>query len=317
MSKSGSTRAAPLTAVLLAMSVLFAPSPSHALDLGIALTPPAMVGKYVLRYSGSTQAWVHQQNANISLPLYRDEKDSWTFSSGFQSLDISPDQSSTPNLYNIQFGGTYAHQLEGGKSLSVNGSFGSASDRPFADSTVNTLSGTILYSFPNGPASSWLLLLNYSNNRPILNNIPLPGIAYTYAPSKTFRGTFGAPFASIYWQFADKWSVTSFTVAPWIIKTSVAYAVVFPMQIFAGVDFSQETFLQYGRSNLKDRIYYDEKKVFVGCKSPLSRTLFAELETGYALNRSMFSAQTYTLSPVNPTDLGSSFYGKLAITAAF
>lgn len=289
-----------------------------ALELGTGLMPPALQ-KYAVKYSGTIQpkSGTHQETLFISAPLHRGERDGFVVFTASELLDFYPDQASTPNLYKIQIGGAYTHLYEGRKLLSLSASYGSASDKPFKDSTVNTIDSTALYSFSNSPTSNWLLILNYSNNRPFLNNIPLPGFAYTYMPSKTFRGTFGAPFASIFWQFEDRWSVTSFVVVPWVMKTSIAYDLAPKKQIFVGADFNQMTYFQYGRANLKDRIFYDEKKAFFGFRSPLGEVLSLEIETGYAFDRSLFTAKKYTPSPAHPVELESAVYGKLGLSAAF
>jgi hypothetical protein len=253
----------------------------------------------------------------VNLPVYRGEENGFALTTKVAMLSLAPVQSSVSDLYDIQFGASYTHVTEDKKMWSVSASFGSASDKPFRDSSVNTINATALYTFSSSPQSSWVLLVNYSNNRPILNNIPMPGFAYSYVPSKTFRGTFGAPFAMIFWQFEDKWSLNLFTLIPWIAKAQVSYSIMGPMQVYTGVDFSQMTFLQYGRVNSSERLYFDEKRAFLGFRTPLSRNLLTDLETGYSFGRQFFSATNYTPSPDSPLNLGSSWYGRLTMTAGF
>lgn len=298
---------------------LFFIDSSSAFDLETVMRPPSQQ-KVNLRFTGMLQpaeAGVLLTNFSASVPVFSGEKNRVTLTSRYHLLNFYPDQSRVSDLRDIQVGAAYSYQIEEKRMASISASFGSASDQPFKDSNVNTVSATALYTFPSSETESWLLLLNYSNNRPILNNIPLPGFAYIYAPSKEFRGTFGVPFASIYWQFIPQWSLTLFTVAPWVAKAQVAYSIAGPFQVFTGVDFSQMTYLQYGRVNKKERLYYDEKKAFIGAKSPLNQIFFVEIEAGYAFGRQLFAAEKYTANPVNPTELDASGYGKLSVSAAF
>jgi len=49
--------------------------------------------------------------------------------------------------------------------------------------------------FSSAARNSWLLALSYSNNRPYLNNIPLPGFAYIIRGDR-FNAMIGFPFIS-------------------------------------------------------------------------------------------------------------------------
>lgn len=308
--------------------LLFIHSRCFAFDLGMKVAPPSEQ-KNTIKYTGALyspaifntlnkeeKASTHFESLNVSIPIFRGEQNGISIATGFQMLDFYPD-TVVPDLYNIQVGTTFTHLFKEKQLLSLNINYGSASDKPFKSASVNTINSTLLYSFPSGTEGTWLLLLNYSNNRPILNNIPLPGVAYTYSASKDFKGTFGLPFAYVYWQFVENWSLNFFTVVPWVVKTSVARTFFGFLQLYSGFDFSQMTFLQYGRESSKERLYYDEKKAFLGIKSPLSKFLFADLEAGYAFDREVFPAATYTFSPRSSTKIDSSWYGKISLTSVF
>lgn len=298
-----------LVAVLSAV-----PVQSHGFDLGMGVTSP-LQQKGSLKFTGVLQSETDFAGLQANAPVFRDEKNAFTLMGRFNRTDVEPATIPFDDLYDIQFAANYTYVFEGGKMLSVTSGFGSASDRPFADTEVNTATATALYTFPQGETGTWTFLLNYSNNRPFLNNIPLPGVAYTHAPSKKFRLTVGAPFAALYWQFADRWSLLAYTVIPWVARLQVGYSIMGPMAVYVGGDFSQNTYLQYGRSNWRERIYFDEKKVFAGIRSPLSRVFYAELETGLSFERRFFFAESYTRSPATAFELDSTLYGKLALTA--
>ncbi|NUN07358.1 MAG: hypothetical protein HUU57_16560, partial [Bdellovibrio sp.] len=65
------------------------------------------------------------------------------------------------------------------------------------------------------------------------------------------------------------------------------------------------------------RLFYDEKKIFIGAKSPLSKSIFADLELGHAFDRAFFTAENYKTNPDNPVDIGNAYYGKLSLNFIF
>ncbi|WP_374079846.1 hypothetical protein [Bdellovibrio bacteriovorus] len=302
-------------------ATLFFSLPTYAFELAAGLTPPSQQ-KVMLSYSGlfydksdfpQERASTSYQTMNFVAPVYKTETEAVSLSLSGTQLAVKPGQGNLSELYDLQVGLGYTKALDDKRLWSVSARYGSASDKPFEDSTVTTLGVTAFYSYPSDETSRWLLLLDYSNNRPILNEIPLPGFAYFYAPSKTFRGVFGVPFVSLNWDYAEKWGMEVFTLVPWIFKASVNYKLNEYARIYTGVDFSQVTYYLYGRQNRNDRLFYDEKKVFLGVKSPLSKSVFAELEMGHAFDRAFFVDENYTTNPDNPVEIGNAFYGKVSL----
>ncbi|QDK45596.1 hypothetical protein DOM22_10770 [Bdellovibrio sp. ZAP7] len=306
--------------------LIFCSFAAHA-QMFSGLMPPSKQ-RGVLTYTGSIQpdttfnstdgkASLNRGTVITSVPVYKTEKESYGVSMLGHWMDLYPDQAAMPDLYQFDVGLTYTRMVDEKAYWALNGNFGSASDKPFKDPSVDTIGGNFFYIDPVDETGSWVYLVNYSNNRPILNGIPLPGFAYMYTPSKTFRGTFGAPFATIYWEFVDRWSLNFFTLIPWVIKTSVDYSIAGPMKASLGLDFSQSTYYLYGRANRKERLFYDEKRVYVGFKTPLSMQFMTEVEAGYSFDRRYFQDENYDISPKNAIHLGTSPYLKLQLTSLF
>lgn len=258
------------------------------------------------------------QALSISTPVWKTEKEIVSVSLSGNQLSVRPTQSNISELYDLRLGLGYTKMLENDRVWSVSARYGSASDRPFKDGSVSTLGATAIYSYPSSsPDGRWLLLLDYSNNRPILNNIPLPGFAYFHTPSEKFRGIYGAPFANISWRFIDQWSLEFFTLFPWIIQGSLNYHINDYAKVYTGLDFSQMTYYIFGRANKNDRLFYDEKKLFLGIKSPLNKITFVELETGYAFDRRFFSDENYQRDPTNAVLVENAPYLKLNLRFRF
>lgn len=304
---------------------LWLPLTTNAFELAAGLTPPKQQ-KILINYSGlfhdksdfpQERASTSYQTADFSIPVYKSEVDSVTVSLSGTQFSVRPAQNNFSELYDLKLGLGYTKALDEQRLWSVSARYGSASDKPFEAANVTTLGMTAFYSFPSDETSRWLLLVDYSNNRPILNNIPLPGFAYFYYPSKEFRAVFGAPFASINWNFSEKWGLDLFALVPWILKSSLSYKLNEYARVYSGIDFSQVTYYLYGRQNEKDRLFYDEKKIFLGLKTPLSKNVFAEIEAGHAFDRSFFISENYTTNPEAPVDIGNAYYGKLSVKMFF
>ncbi|XGC82238.1 hypothetical protein ACES2L_07045 [Bdellovibrio bacteriovorus] len=295
---------------------------SEAFELTAGLTPPAQQ-KTFLGLSGTfyeasdfptETAQTKIESADISTPVYKTDSESYTVTANYSQFSINPKQSSFAHLYDVKIGAGYTRVVDEQRMWSVFARYGSASDRPFEANDVSTLGVTGFYSVPSDdPAGKWLLLVDYSNNRPILNNLPLPGFAYFYTPSKEFRAVLGIPFASVNWTYSEKYTLEVFTLVPWIVKVSTSYAVTPFAKLYTGFNFSQSTYYLYGREDKQERLFYDDKKVFVGAKSPISKTIFADLELGYAFDRAFFEAENYEISPDNETKIGNSAYGRLTL----
>ncbi len=301
--------------------------PLLALAFDMAPMQPPSQQKTFLRYTGLYQAKAPASNGQklatdqhsllTSLPIPLSKKAGLTLSGRAQRYNAKPNSAVLPDLHEFQLGLTYARELAPRKLWTLGSTFGSASDKPFKDASVNVVTATATYSYPTSEMSSWTFLLNYSNNRTFLNNIPLLGFAYTYAPSRALRTTFGLPFASIYWRFADRWSLLLFYLVPRVAKAQIGYSIAGPVEAFAGIDFSQSTYRLYGRQNHKERFFHDEKKAFLGLKSPLSRHFFAEIQGGYAFSRRFFTAERYTTTPSSTFRLASQWYGQTTLSAQF
>lgn len=274
--------------------------------------------KATIQYDGSFQtADLDLQKFSAGTPVYQDPDKTIAVNGKMNWLRTSEPIPYPQNLYDVEIGASWTGFLEGQRFWSAQASFGSASDRPFASSDVDVINVTGSYGFPGGQDSNWVLLLNYSNNRPILNNIPLPGFAYIYHPSKEFTATLGVPFAMVAWRPAPRWLITAFTVVPWVLKTEVGYFVAGPVRAFSAFDFSQELYLLKSRPERADRLYYDGKRVSVGVKSPLSTQVSAELAAGYAFDRSFFQGKTYSDRNQNPTRLSGTWFFSTGLRASF
>lgn len=309
------------------IALLLSQTPAFAFDVGQLLAPPSMQ-KNILSLGG-----VYYHNADVSeavttsqmgigefqlqLPFLQQEDSTWTFSIGGKELKLEPNNSPYPDLYDIKAGLAYSKTLENGKQWTVHSSFGSASDKPFTSAKDNTLNITAIYTSPIDPVKKWLYFLNYSNNRSFLNNVPLPGIAWMYTPSREFALILGAPFLFLNWQFSEKMGLSTFTLLPYTFRGQIYYRMNPVSQVYFGLDASQMVHYLHDREKDKERLFYDERKIFIGAKSPLAKGLMAEAELGYAFDRKFFSAENYSWRPEDATNIGSAPFARLQLKYIF
>jgi hypothetical protein len=107
---------------------------------------------------------------------------------------------------------------------------------------------------------SWIYFLAYSNNRTILNNIPIPGFAYAIN-AREYTAVFGLPFVFANWRL-DSWSFTG-ALSPFGAMVDGGLRFLGPWQIFTGVAWSPRSYqnLVEGR---EERLIFDKKELDVG-----------------------------------------------------
>src|SRR5690606_26064877 len=111
----------------------------------------------------------------------------------YQKLDLNDQAEFVRDYYNVQGSISYRRMTEDQNFWSAAVSFGSASDEPFKNGRDSTLGANFLKKFNR----RWFGILNYSNNRSFLNNIPLPGFIYVKEMSQERSLILGFPI--VYW----------------------------------------------------------------------------------------------------------------------
>ncbi|MBX3020550.1 MAG: hypothetical protein KF799_02635 [Bdellovibrionales bacterium] len=109
---------------------------------------------------------------------------------------------------------------------------------------------------------SWIYFVSYSNNRPTLNNIPIPGIAYS-EKGKTYHLLLGVPFAFVNWR-PDPLSV-SLMLSPFAASSDIGLRILGPIQLFGSIAWAPKSY-----QNLIDKedeaLIYDKKELAGGLR---------------------------------------------------
>lgn len=259
------------------------------------------VNKTVIRYSGSlspepTPARFVQNGLHLSTPLHNGSKWNSSLSLAASRLDFGTRPrlegekiSSTWDRTDI--GTTLTRKLGEGKSWGSRLSVGSASDDVFASKDEVTVNANAFYLKPGSGEDYWAYTLFISNNSPILNYIPIPGFIYFHR-NKTVTGMYGLPFLNVQWAPVDPWI---FSVSIFLVNGTLeaAYGQRNELQFFSGFSTQQHSYLRSNRDNNRDRMFYSEKKLYLGSRLPLFSQVMAEFQVGQSFDRQISEGKRF------------------------
>lgn len=249
----------------------------------------------------------------INQKVYEDEKNMFTVGAKSSKLDLTSETPFLRDFYNQQGSVAYKRKLEEDKFWLASLSYGSASDKPFKNGRDSTLS--VNYIQKLGP--KWFLSGNYSNNRPFLNNVPLPGFFYVQEMTKDKAFVIGFPF--IYWMrpLKENWSIRYFGLIPWAHRVKVLYTKNFFFMPYFGFEQSPQTFFRHDREERYNRFFWFERRVSVGVEGRISREFKYDLSTGLAFDRQFYEARNFSQGKESVVDLKNSFFASLSLRYNF
>jgi hypothetical protein len=234
----------------------------------------------------------------LFIPYYQNENLSLGASAKNQKTHFNQVSNATnfkpvDDLQTIQYGLSYTGFDSDKNIWSLNASYGSASDQPFKDSTVSAIDATLSKKVKESEEHSWMYFLNYSNNRTFLSGIPLPGIAYTYTDLDKRKGwMIGIPFW-LYWARPDdKWTYSTFIFLPSNITAQAGYFIWQPIQVSLKFQWNQQSFFRHGRTDNKEQIYFEKKRLSSGLKLFLGKASFLEIEVAKAFDQALFDGES-------------------------
>lgn len=213
------------------------------------------------------------------------------FNLGTSQLNVGPDASEIDGSLQSAMGGLGFKWTDfDDSSFLMAVEYGSSSDRLFGESKNNVLQGILAYSLSPEIDSQWVFLINYSNNRTYLNNIPIPTFAYVYRPSEKTSITMGLPFFSI-----NHFDFPNLTYALFLSPGGGGYdlgvGVLGPLQIFNSFSYKIDAYFHENRTDVNTRLFVEEKSVEVGLRSPLSRSLSLMISYGFAFDRFYYEGE--------------------------
>ena len=246
----------------------------------------------------SRRQGTYQFDGFIFAPVYQNENSTFGLTAKtqqlhFDNLEKNSNFEPTPDLYNHQYGLTWAHQTDENTSWSFGGIYGSASNKPFEGTDVTAIDTTLTKSEKISETASWLYFVNYSNNRALLNNIPIPGFAYVFKNvEKTRGGAIGLPFFSYWWMPTPKLFTSIFVMLPSNAQWQAGYLLWGPFQALVKLEYGQQVYMRSNRQRSEDRIFYDVKKAATSIKTYLGASTYLEIEVAKIFDRYLYDGKS-------------------------
>lgn len=259
------------------------------------------------RYENSSrESKVNISNLALAHTMRKNMK-SVTASYRSQKLDLSEN-----DFYNIQGSLAYRQMNEEGNFWSFGASFGAASDRPFKNGRDNTLSVTYLQKIN----PRWFGVLNYSNNRPFLNNVPLPGFFWIKEMSAEKTFIIGFPFLVWTHPLGSRLSFRYMGLLPWTHRVRLVYKgdVVWP---YLAIEQGPMNFFRHDRDKTNERFFWFERKLGGGFEGKINSLLKYDFFAGLSFDRQFFEARNFSEKKNNLTHLKNSFVTSLNLKFNF
>ncbi len=161
---------------------------------------------------------------------------------------------------------------------------GFAGDSAFDDSEAVYGLGYLYGSKKVSDDETWLLGVAYDGNRVIFPDVPLPLVEYQRRVDDTLQFAIGLPYARVYWQPAEKWTVTAAYFAPTTFEANVTYELTEQLRLFAALENHLEAFHAQNAGE-HDRLFVQQRRVEGGVLWAPSGWLEVSVAGGYAFDQ--------------------------------
>jgi hypothetical protein len=185
-------------------------------------------------------------------------------------------------------GAMYRHIFPDQSLWGASASIGSASDHPFTDSSALVVAGSLFTRIPARGSDAWLLNLSYSNDRAILNNVPVPGLIYQWVASPSTTAFLGFPLIAVLWKPSPRYGAELFATGFGSAHAGASLhplAGFQPLRLHAGVDYGGDVYRRADSSDRASRIIFREVRGTLGCALEAGPRGGVDLYGGYAAGR--------------------------------
>jgi hypothetical protein len=267
------------------------------------------------KVSGSDRELQQRQwRVRAGAPVWSNGKQEVTVAAEAGDLVLHHPSAALRPYRNVQ--GTMAWRYFGqnDKVRSVNASYGSASDRPFARSANNTQSANYLHQFN----AKWWGVVNYSNNRNFANGVPLPGFFYAVKMSREETLLLGLPV--IFWRkrYASGFDLHTVAFLPWNYRFQAGYYWDPFTGVTLGFEHQPQQYFREDREQTRERFFYREQKIVLALNGAvIPRVLQWRLEVGRAFNRSFFEAENFSSKKNFDVPVGDANFAAVQLTSMF
>jgi hypothetical protein len=247
----------------------------------------------------------NEQRFALGVPIYRGNESMWALTSRSSRTDLgddivfSRDKREIPREFGeADFGVAWSHEDAQGNKISFSATCGEAGTRLFGGGNAAVLNATGIIERKKSD-HSWLYFLSYGNNRTILNNIPIPGVAYTMT-GQTYMAGFGLPFAFINWR-PDPWMLNA-SLSPFGAIVEPSYRFYGPLQGYLNVNWTPKSYANL-IDNSDERLLYDKKEIGAGLRMILGRRGSVSLGYVHIFDRRLLIAKSIREDAAESIDL--------------
>jgi hypothetical protein len=305
---------AALFALVTAVLVLGTAAPAAAQAELLQWVDPTlgkMMGRNDYRVTFYSNERVEGQNTHLDLtqynftlvtPLFQNSTDELAMSARLRYQDYDtearlPDsgQRLPEELFDARAGLSYRHKFANAWILGGSVEAGSASDKPFHSEDELIVHANALLRVPSGERNAWLFSLTYASDVEIfhMRHIPIPGIAYLYAPSDRFKAVIGFPIMSVEYKPFEPLTLEAAYFPVRTVRARATYAIFRPLRVFVGFDADHDSYYLADRGDKDDQLFYYEKRITAGMRFDL-RHVGIEVTGGYVFDRFYFEGERYS-----------------------
>ncbi len=261
-----------------------------------------------------------QQNVTALAPIWQDSHNELFLDAGlnneaFDTQAILPDthQRFPADLWRIGLGTGYRHLFDNGSVAGTIVNIGSASDKPFSAFNVMTIDLMSFYRKANSP---WLLGFALSSNSQVLQYIPIPIVAYLYAPSPRLQAMLGS-FSTVVYRPREDVILTASYAPLTNFHAHAAYRITKKWNLFTGIDFDNENYWRAERVQENQRFFYYNNRVPLGMQYAFSPNALVELSGGYVFDRFYFEGKSFLDQSFNHVRIDPSAFVGIRFQARF
>lgn len=264
---------------------------------GMSMLGPAV---RMISYEGrfhKDSTFLNQHKLNLSTPVLKTEDSSIgaTLASGQlhigEGISLDSGVKVPTELQRLEIGTQYFKQMPNRDNWGVRASVGYSSDEVLKSFNDASFSVNAHYSFNPSASGFWIATVFLGNNTGIGNYFPIPGVIYFYK-TQTFTGLFGFPILSMHWTPAEQNFSYGFSIFGPTVSSEINYGSIDTMQFFGQFNFSQQSYILKNRTNEKDRLSIEEKKIGVGLRTPIMGFIGAEIQVARSFDRQLYIGQS-------------------------
>jgi hypothetical protein len=237
---------------------------------------------------------------HLTTPLRQDPNSELALIVGYSNLNFSTaarltdaDVSLPDDFSNPYIGVFYRKNLDDGKMFGLHTTLGSPSDKPFDSSREIALDASVFLRVPAQGHNAWFYFLNYSNTRDFLNNIPIPGIAYSRYHNRQLQTLIGVPLSTVRWTPTDKITAQAAYILMRTLHAKASYKLSDALSIYTAFDWQNKSYLRANRDDRDDRLLYYEKQILAGIDWTFSKNVKLNLHGGYSFDRFIYEGEDY------------------------